>query len=185
MSNSVTQQVHLVGVWCTNYSRRPGSRRLMQFSQTFLQRCILFWRAMSVSLHRLTRTSWSYFPAAFAVLSQNREWQATFLYSAEVRCFTHERSYPCYQPGVLSRPHFHGVRPSIRPKPITALPRDPAHPPFCIQRVFGLAPYGDLIWPMTMIQSIIDPKCTNLPYRTGELTASQPTGDPRYHPARH
>ena len=26
--------------------------------------------------------------------------------SAEVRCFTHERSYPCYQPGAHTRPHF-------------------------------------------------------------------------------
>ena len=74
----------------------------------------------------------------------------------------------------------YGIGPSIRPKPITALLHHPVYPPFCIQRAFGLAQHGDLIWPMTMIQSIIDPKCTNLPFRTGELTASQPTGDQRY-----
>src|SRR4051812_2381373 len=43
------------------------------------------------------------------------------------------------QPGVLSHPHFLGVGPGIRPKPITALRHNLAHPPFCIQRAFGLA----------------------------------------------
>ena len=112
---------------------------------------------MSVSLHRLTRTSRSSFPAAFAVLSQNKEWQATIQYTLQ-RCatFPTRDSYPCYQPGVPSRPHFLGVRPSIRSKPITALLRDPAHPPFCIARP-SVAYQSWALDPRPLIQSIIDP----------------------------
>ena len=94
--------------------------------------------------------------------------------SAEVRCFTHERSYPCYQPGVLSRPHFLGVRPSIRPKPITVLLRDPAHPPFCSSDLGAYLPttvsYTTVVPPSVtlagLLQSIIDAKTTH-PVRWG------------------
>ena len=129
---------------------------------------------MSVSLHRLTRTSWSSFPAAFAVLSQNKEWQATFLHSAEVRCFTHERSYPCCTSELHARPHFLGVGPSIRTKPITVLLRDPAHPPFCSSDLGIHLPttvsYTTVVPPSVtlagLLQSIIDAKTTH-PVRWG------------------
>jgi hypothetical protein len=51
--------------------------------------------------------------------------------SAEVRCFTHERPYPCCTIGrTFPSTHF-GMGPSIRSKLITALLRNPACPPFC------------------------------------------------------
>jgi hypothetical protein len=41
----------------------------------------------------------------------------------------------------IFRPHFLGVEPSIRFKPITVLLRDPAYPPFCKPPTFGLFSY--------------------------------------------
>jgi hypothetical protein len=51
--------------------------------------------------------------------------------SAEVRCFTHERPYPCCTTGCTFPSTHFGMGPSIRSKPITALLRNPACPPFC------------------------------------------------------
>jgi hypothetical protein len=49
---------------------------------------------MSVILHMLIRASMGSFPAAFATPSHNRELD-TFLHSAEVVTYTHERSTLC------------------------------------------------------------------------------------------
>ena len=75
---------------------------------------------MPASLHRLTRTSRSSFPAAFVVpFPEQGVTSHNLIHFAEVRYFSHKRTYPCCQPGVLSRPHLLGVRPNIRTKPIT------------------------------------------------------------------
>jgi hypothetical protein len=69
----------------------------------------------------LTRTSWSPFPATFVVPSQNREWRVTVQYTLQryvtlpIRDLILVANHARY-----SRPHFLGVRPSIRSKPITA-----------------------------------------------------------------
>ena len=81
-----------------------------------------------------------------------------------------------------SHPHFLGVRPSIRPKPITALLRDPAHPPFCSSDLGAYLPstasYTTVVPPSVtlagLLQSIIDAKTTH-PVRW-EVHVSQLTG---------
>jgi hypothetical protein len=78
-------------------------------------------KTVPASLHRLTITSWSSFPAAFVVpFPELGVTSHNLIHSAEVRYFSHKRTYPCCQLGVLSRPHFLGVRLGIRTKPITA-----------------------------------------------------------------
>ena len=134
---------------------RPLIRNLrsMHVSKTFLQKVYFILKTMPASLHRLNRTSRSSFPAAFVVpFPEQGVTSHNLIHSAEVRYFSHKRTYPCCQPGVLSRPHFLGVRPSIRSKPITVLLRDPAYPPFCrthISPVDIFRSYGfthDMLW---------------------------------------
>ena len=116
----------------------------MHVSQTFLQKVYFILKTMPVSLHRLTRTSRSSFPAAFVIpFPEQGVTSHNLIHSAEVRYFSHKRTYPCCQPGVPSRPHFLGGH-----LPIIRL-HDPAYPPFCIQRV-------SITRSLTMIQSIID-----------------------------
>ncbi|KAK1603751.1 hypothetical protein QYE76_027424 [Lolium multiflorum] len=57
---------------------------MIGFDKHFFKRLLLFQRAMSVGLHRFTRTSWSSFPAAFAFLIPN-EVTVTILYTLQ-RC---------------------------------------------------------------------------------------------------
>ena len=92
----------------------------MHVLKTFLQKIDFILKTMPASLHRLTRTSRSSFPAAFVVpFPEHGVTSHNLIHSAEVRYFSHKRIYPCFQHGIPFRAHFLGVRPSIRTKPIT------------------------------------------------------------------
>ena len=89
-----TQQVQKrKGVWCTSYDHWSENLRSMHVSQTFLQKVYFIFKTMAASLHRLTRTSRSSFPAAFVVpFPEQGVTSHNLIHSAEVCFCTHKRS---------------------------------------------------------------------------------------------
>ena len=94
----------------------------MHVLKTFLQKVAFIMKTMPVSLHRLTRTSWSSFPAAFAVPFPEQGVTVTIL---DTLCRgallypTRDLNHVAGREYVPVHTSF-GVRPSIRSKPITA-----------------------------------------------------------------
>ena len=76
MSNSVTQQVQYIRGKCLNALSIAFDQKVPQLMQVFVNissKIGFILKTMPDSLHRLIRTSWSSFPATFAVPSRNRE----------------------------------------------------------------------------------------------------------------
>jgi hypothetical protein len=119
-------------VLCTIYSHRPKSHLAMQVFINISSRGCFYSEELCPSAF----TGWlelrgvPFLPRS-QFLPGTRSDMPQFDNSAEVRCFTHERPYPCCTTGRTFSSTYFGMGPSIRSKPITALLRDPACPPFC------------------------------------------------------
>ena len=76
MSNSVTHQVQYIRDKCLNAPPTAFDQKVTGLMPVFVNissKIGFILKTMPDSLHRLIRTSWTSFPAAFTVPSRNRE----------------------------------------------------------------------------------------------------------------
>ena len=130
MSTSVLSKFIIgIGVSCTSYSHRPESHRPMQVFINISSKGLFYSENYAHQSSQVNQNFVEFLSCRVrSSLPGTGSDSHNLIHSAEVRYFSHKRTYPCCQPSSMLVHTSFGVRPGVRSKPTPPSPRLQTHP---------------------------------------------------------